>query len=279
MKIAELSRVSQTHRSTIHHYANLGLLPPPEIRGPKLFLYGPHHVERLQAIRRLLRRGRTLKQIQRALASSIAPEVPPRPTAPRQRPRAVDPALRVKILAAAAELFLQHGFESVHIEDVARAVGVGKATIYRHVESKTDLFVACLEQLRHAAIGPEQRAVVQRPLEIFEEGALRARAVLARFGPYRMMTNLLTTAALSPDRALSERAKHAQHRLVTDAEPAIQRAIAAGVFRPIDSELLAYMLWGALIGAGDRMVLDDRYDVDDVVRIYIEVVGHGALAR
>ncbi|MBZ5710733.1 MerR family DNA-binding transcriptional regulator [Nannocystis pusilla] len=41
MKIAELSRVSGTHRSTIHHYLDLGLLPRPETLGPRLHHFGP----------------------------------------------------------------------------------------------------------------------------------------------------------------------------------------------------------------------------------------------
>ena len=94
-----------------------------------------------------------------------------------------------------------------------------------------------------------------------------------------MMTNLLTTAALSPERALSERAKQAFHLLVTDVEPSLRRAIADSALRPVDSELLAYILWGALIGAGDRLALDDRYALDDVVRVFVELVFQGLSAR
>ena len=46
MKIAALSRVSGTHRSTIHHDLDLGLLPRPETVGPRLRRFGSEHVER-----------------------------------------------------------------------------------------------------------------------------------------------------------------------------------------------------------------------------------------
>src|SRR6185503_10731385 len=68
MKIAELERVSGVGRSTLHHYLNLGLLPPPERLGPKLHLYGPAHIEGLRQIRRLQRRGLSLTQMKARLS-------------------------------------------------------------------------------------------------------------------------------------------------------------------------------------------------------------------
>jgi hypothetical protein len=63
--------------------------------------------------------------------------------------------------------------------------------------------------------------------------------------------------------------------MVTNAEPALRRAIDAGKCRPIDSELLAYMNWGALIAVGDRLALDGKYTLNDGVRAYLDFVGRG----
>jgi TetR/AcrR family transcriptional repressor of mexJK operon len=46
------------------------------------------------------------------------------------------------ILAAARQLFLDHGFDTVTMEMVARQASVSKATLYAHVSSKEDLFTA-----------------------------------------------------------------------------------------------------------------------------------------
>jgi AcrR family transcriptional regulator len=45
-----------------------------------------------------------------------------------------------EILAAAAECFMEQGFQATSIDDVARRLGATKGRIYHHYASKTDLF-------------------------------------------------------------------------------------------------------------------------------------------
>jgi AcrR family transcriptional regulator len=45
-----------------------------------------------------------------------------------------------EILAAAAECFMEQGFQATSIDDVARRLGSTKGRIYHHYASKTDLF-------------------------------------------------------------------------------------------------------------------------------------------
>ncbi len=76
----------------------------------------------------------------------------PRSQAPTQRPRGRprDPETDKRIIAAAAELMLQRGFDKTTVDDVAAAAGVGKATVYRRWPSKDDLAVAAMEELYSA---------------------------------------------------------------------------------------------------------------------------------
>src|SRR5438105_9544893 len=46
---------------------------------------------------------------------------------------------REAILAAAARLFVQKGYEATTMDDIAGAAGVSKATLYRYVTSKEEL--------------------------------------------------------------------------------------------------------------------------------------------
>jgi AcrR family transcriptional regulator len=55
----------------------------------------------------------------------------------------MDPSLNQKavaIMTAAKELFLEHGFGAVSMDQVARQAGVSKATVYAHFTSKEKLF-------------------------------------------------------------------------------------------------------------------------------------------
>jgi AcrR family transcriptional regulator len=53
-------------------------------------------------------------------------------------------ARRAEIVARTRELFDARGMRSANIDDVARAVGVNRAIIYRHVASKEELFALAL---------------------------------------------------------------------------------------------------------------------------------------
>jgi AcrR family transcriptional regulator len=53
-------------------------------------------------------------------------------------------SLRQTILAAAGELFLEHGYEDFSMRQVAERIGYSATTIYRYFENKDDLLFAIL---------------------------------------------------------------------------------------------------------------------------------------
>jgi AcrR family transcriptional regulator len=63
--------------------------------------------------------------------------------APRQRLRRA--ARREQILAAATRAFARSGFVATSLDDVAAEAGVSRVILYRHFESKADLYRAVLE--------------------------------------------------------------------------------------------------------------------------------------
>ncbi|MCY0989502.1 hypothetical protein OV203_20345 [Nannocystis sp. ILAH1] len=105
---------------------------------------------------------------------------------------------------------------------------------------------------------------------MMDEARLRAQAVLSRFTGFRTMTNLLGAAAQGRDLEVAARAREALHRMVMNAEPSLRRAMTAGELRRGDTELWAYMLWGALLALGDRLALDDRYTQAETLAAYLE---------
>ncbi|MET3960537.1 AcrR family transcriptional regulator [Marmoricola sp. OAE513] len=69
------------------------------------------------------------------------------PPAPRRKGRPRDASADERILAAAAELILQHGYDNMTVDEVAAKAKAGKATVYRRWSGKEDLAFAALEQL------------------------------------------------------------------------------------------------------------------------------------
>ena len=58
-----------------------------------------------------------------------------------------DPVRREAILHAAAEVFARAGFAATSVEDIAAAAGITKLIVYRHFDSKENLYRAVLERV------------------------------------------------------------------------------------------------------------------------------------
>ena len=52
-----------------------------------------------------------------------------------------------RILAAALELFSQNGYAGTNIRELAGSLGMGKSSMYRHFESKEDIWNTLLDEL------------------------------------------------------------------------------------------------------------------------------------
>jgi AcrR family transcriptional regulator len=143
------------------------------------------------------------------------------------------PLTRERILAAAEEVIRRFGPAKATVLDVARALGVSHAAVYRHVASKAELrdrvvgrwVEALMPPLRSLAAQPGPAP--QRLRRLFEAlgAAKRARAAEdpALFAAYR------TLAA----EAHSVASAHVEE-LIQLAASIIRAGVAEGSFRPVD---------------------------------------------
>jgi AcrR family transcriptional regulator len=53
---------------------------------------------------------------------------------------------REQLLAAATQAFARAGFAATSLDDIAQAAGISRVLLYRHFESKTDLYRAVLDR-------------------------------------------------------------------------------------------------------------------------------------
>jgi AcrR family transcriptional regulator len=64
---------------------------------------------------------------------------------------------RDDIVVAAARVFRRHGYRGASLNDIAEVVGIQKASLYHHIDSKEELLLLVLEKVLHAGlekIGP-----------------------------------------------------------------------------------------------------------------------------
>ncbi len=79
-----------------------------------------------------------------------------------RQPKAPDrpvPTTRQRILKAAREIFFRDGFADTNLDEVAARAEIGKGTLYRHFESKAELYVAVLA-VGGAIFDEEMRAAI-----------------------------------------------------------------------------------------------------------------------
>lgn len=165
-------------------------------------------------------------------------------------------AREAEIIAATRVLFDERGVGEAQIEDIARAVGINRAIVYRHFTGKEELFaltlVGYLDELRDAlttaaamtAAPPES---VQAIVGAFVDYGLAhpafvdcAQALMRRPGD-ELLDEISESALFRLGRAISSCLAVLSH--------AIERGVTSGDFSPRnDPALLANMLYASGLG-------------------------------
>jgi AcrR family transcriptional regulator len=165
-------------------------------------------------------------------------------------------AREAEIIRATRELFDERGVRDAQIEDIARAVGINRAIVYRHFTGKEEIFaltlVDYLEELRAALVAAD-------PAD--EPATQRLRAVVAAFVEYGVEHPAFVDCAHALMRRrgpelfdeISESALFRLGRAMAGAMSPLRQLLEdgteAGEFAVADSTLVANMLYGVGLGA------------------------------
>lgn len=151
---------------------------------------------------------------------------------------------RERILAESARVFNRRGYRATTLEDIASALGVTRAALYYHVESKEDLLFQCHQKALDLAIEAVRTAVSRTP-----EPDEQLRLVIRRYidGMTDQLAGavvLLHEGALSPSlhrRIMAQRDEY--ERMLRSI---IERGVALKLFVPCDPKLIGFGILGAL---------------------------------
>jgi AcrR family transcriptional regulator len=189
-----------------------------------------------------------------------------------------------ELLAAALDLFVERGFASTRLEDVARRAGVSKGTLYLYFTNKEELFKAVVRDSIVPVIGAAEDSIAG-----FEgHSADLLRSVLAdwwqRLGATKasgLSKLMMAEAGNFPDIACfyQEEVIARGTRMISSM---LERAIARGEFRPVDipittQVLIAPMLmlttWKHSVGPCDQSQLDPLAFLD----AFLDMALHGLI--
>ncbi len=91
-----------------------------------------------------------------------------------------------RLLAVAVSVFIEKGYDGTSMEDLARAAGISKSSIYHHVEGKEELLRLTVERALDAlfAILSEEEMRAPRAIDRLRHVLGRAVEVLCAEAPY-----------------------------------------------------------------------------------------------
>jgi len=165
-------------------------------------------------------------------------------------------AREAEIIKATRELFDERGVRDAQIEDIARAVGINRAIVYRHFTGKEEIFaltlVDYLDELREALTAADVRSAPAPD---------RLASVVAAFVEYGVSHPAFVDCAQALMRRrgpelfdeISEGAMFRLGRAMTGAMAPLRQLFedgnAAGEFHVSDPALLANLFYGTGLGA------------------------------
>ena len=171
------------------------------------------------------------------------------PPTPQRRTR------EQELVAATRSLFDERGMQDAPIEEIARAVGIGRGNVYRHFSSKEELFVltvtdylgelgALLEQASEGPSGPVAHA--ERLLATYAGFCLNYPAFLD------CSLSLMHRPARDLQATVSEsvwlRLGQGMGRCLECVASALRAGRDQGVFAVEDPDYMANVLWTQMLG-------------------------------
>lgn len=117
--------------------------------------------------------------------------------------------LRADIIQAAFEEFSARGYHQTAISDIARRLGIGHGTFYRHFQNKRDILEHVIDEVSGrvgAALAAENAPAASASLEHYREQTARiAQRLTAILGENPAMARLVLFEATSIDVQMTER--------------------------------------------------------------------------
>lgn len=189
---------------------------------------------------------------------------------------------RQDILDAAERLFALKGFTGATTKALAREAGVHEAVLFRHFDSKRDLYQATLEQKlarnRPAALEKMEACAEKRDDRGFFEAL--ALGLLTRFEKDPSIPRLILYSALDgqePPEVVRER----QLRVEKPTLEYVALRVREGAFRKMEpdhaviafgSMLFGYVVRQQVVGMSGHKAYDRRKMAKSLVRIFLEGV-------
>jgi AcrR family transcriptional regulator len=191
--------------------------------------------------------------------------------------------IQEQILLAAKQLFQVHGFRKVTMDDVAKAIGKGRSSLYYYYKSKEEILEAVIdieirEMLTAMTKAVDKAATTEQKIHAF----LLTKLQILR--ERRAFYNTIEISMDADEMSNYNKTKQDIHRLLMKQEGIILNGIIVngvikGELRNLnkkEQEAIIFVLLSALRGLKREMALDDDFSkVETVVDSLTNMVIYG----
>ncbi|TWJ03343.1 TetR family transcriptional regulator [Mucilaginibacter frigoritolerans] len=191
--------------------------------------------------------------------------------------------IQEQILQAAKRLFAVHGLAKVTMDDVAKAIGKGRSSLYYYYKSKDEIFDAVMKIEIKEMLETLEKAVDEKPTT---EEKIHA-FVAAKFRLTREKSSFFNAIKIGMDAdALTDfnKTKIAHHHLIMKMESALfSRILNTGIkqgelkaINETDMDTLIYILLSSIRGLRNEMSLpDNMHEPEPAIARFVSVIMHG----
>lgn len=255
MTISELEKLTGIDRRKIHYYLSKSLLDEPFRTGKTMAYYGQKHIQQLNTIKELRKKGYPLVQIRLMLKGENEKE---RKTESISQ---VSIGKKLQIVEKAVELFSKVGYYNTKISDITGALGMAPSSFYIYFPSKKALFLECLDQVFEAMF---KDAIDDIRKERHPTRRLRLRAEIA-LKSHRQFFDVLNVLEVNfnDDRLVQEKRKEIYMMIKDALKRNLQWAVREGLFPPLNLDIVSYILIEVLKAAQLISSLGENFDVDE----------------
>lgn len=180
-----------------------------------------------------------------------------------------------RILAAVIDLLSRKPAEDLSMDQLAKAAGVGKATLYRYFAGREALLRACLEKIVKD-LGQEIEQIEESQLPPLNRFHSIIDCMAHRFSQHFLPLRMLMRSQSEMRESWRESVHVARLSLVNVLRKNFERGCESGDYRPVDSELLSHLIMG-MIRSGATHV--PNRDLDSLVEGITEYAAFGFAVR
>ncbi|MDB4901013.1 MAG: transcriptional regulator, TetR family [Mucilaginibacter sp.] len=191
--------------------------------------------------------------------------------------------IQEQILQAAKRLFQAHGLHKVTMDDVAKAIGKGRSSLYYYYKSKDEIFDAVMdiefkEMLNAIAQAINQESTVEQKINAFCVTKLKV------LREKRAFYNTLDAGMDADEMSHFNKTKVIHHNLIMKQEGALLEQILTGgiekgelhAMNQKDLDMLIFVLLSSLHGLKREMVMANNFEeIEPAVNALTHMVMHG----